>query len=169
MFQFLKKKKVEEPPKPVSKPAAPKVPEVPSTRKVEKFNIAGTSFREDEIIKNFAEENDEYNLPARELKEIYEDGGRVYKYDFLTAVPEIRPEPENEHDPNAIAVYSDGIQIGYIKSGSTAHLRKVLKDRNIISMKLNITGGDYKDIFDGSISKEKRNIHADLVITHDEK
>ncbi len=168
MFQFLKKKKTEDTPKPVTKPVAPKAPETPSTRKVEKFNIAGTSFREADIIKNFADDNDDYNLPAKELKEDF-DGQRVYKYDFLTAVPELRPEPENEYDPNAIAVYSDGIQIGYVKKGSTAHLRKVLEQRKIISMKLNISGGDYKYVCDGVIEKEKNNIHADLIITHEEK
>jgi len=166
MLFFKKKEKPIEAPK---KPVAPKVVEpVNPTRKVEKFNIAGTSFKEDDIIKNFAEVNDDYNLPAKELKAEFE-GERVYKYDFLTAVPELRPEPENEYDPNAIAVYADGIQIGYVKKGSTAHLRNVLEKRQIISMKLNISGGDYKEVFDEGINKEKSNIHADLVITHEEK
>ena len=162
MFFFKKKEKpVEAPKKPVAAPVNP-------TRKVEKFNIAGTSFREADIIKNFAEENDDYKLSAKQLKEDFE-GERVYKYDFLTAVPELRPEPENEYDPNAIAVYSDGIQIGYIKKGSTAHLRNVLEQRKIISMKLNISGGDYKAVFDDGIDKQTSNIHADLVVTHEEK
>lgn len=166
MLFFKKKEKPVEAPK---KPVAPKVAEPANTsRKVEKFNIAGTSFREEDIIKNFAEENDDYKLSAKELKEDFE-GERVYKYDFLTAVPELRPEPGNEYDPNAIAVYSDGIQIGYVKKGSTSHLRNILDTRKIISMKLNIAGGDYKAVYDDGISKEKGNIHADLVITHEEK
>lgn len=166
MLFFKKKGKPVEVPK---KPAAPKAAEpVNTSRKVEKFNIAGTSFREEDIIKNFAEENDDYKLSAKELKEDFE-GERVYKYDFLTAVPELRPEPDNEYDPNAIAVYSDGIQIGYVKKGSTSHLRNILDTRKIISMKLNIAGGDYKAVYDDEISKEKGNIHADLVITHEEK
>lgn len=166
MLFFKKKEKPVEVPK---KPASPKAAEpVNTSRKVEKFNIAGTSFREEDIIKNFAEENDDYKLSAKELKEDFE-GERVYKYDFLTAVPELRPEPDNEYDPNAIAVYSDGIQIGYVKKGSTSHLRNILDTRKIISMKLNIAGGDYKAVYDDEISKEKGNIHADLVITHEEK
>ena len=166
MLFFKKKEKPVEAPK---KPIAPKAAEpVNTTKKVEKFNIAGTSFREADIIKNFAEENEDYKLPAKQLKEDFE-GERVYKYDFLTAVPELRPEPDNEYDPNAIAVYSDGIQIGYVKKGSTAHLRKVLENRKIISIKLNISGGDYKEVFDDGINKQTSNIHADLVITHEDK
>jgi len=160
---FFKKKE-----KPVEAPKQPVAEPINQTRKVEKFNIAGTSFREADIIKNFAEANDDYKLTAKQLKEDFE-GERVYKYDFLTAVPELRPEPDNEYDSNAIAVYSDGIQIGYVKKGSTAHLRNVLENRKVVSMKINITGGDYKYVSDDGIDKVESNIHADLVITHEEK
>ena len=43
---------------------------------------------------------------------------------------ELRPEPTNEYDPNAIAIYhSDGHHLGYVPSVDTRYLHSLLYDR----------------------------------------
>jgi len=35
----------------------------------------------------------------------------------------LRPEPENPHDKNAVAVWHDSVQIGYLARGLAAHVK----------------------------------------------
>ena len=89
------------------------------SKHVEKFNIAGTSFRQDEIF-SLAKENDEYEMTKKQLiDEGYEDE-RVYMYYFNPKGTELVPEPDNEHDPNAIKVITQGVHIGYVKASECA-------------------------------------------------
>ena len=84
-------------------------------------------------------------MSATEAIESYDYGDRVYEYEFY-AHPALVPEPDNPHDRNAIRVEADGVHIGYIKSGSTAHVRKLMEEDRIKSMDIEIGGGRYKQL-----------------------
>lgn len=112
--------------------------------KVETHKVAGTSFRH-EAIESIGTPNSDYDMSASEAVESYDYGDRIYEYEFY-AHPSLVPEPDNPHDPNAIRVEADGVHIGYIKSGSTAHIRNLLKEDRIKSMDIDIGGGRYKQL-----------------------
>lgn len=110
----------------------------------ETHRIAGTSYHHDEI-EGLGIPNDDYDLTASEAAETYDFGDRIYEYEFF-AKPKLVPEPDNPHGANAIRVEADGVHIGYIKSGSASHVRKLMDADRIVSMELEIYGGRYKQL-----------------------
>lgn len=118
--------------------------EVPSkAQSVKKYKVAGVTHYVDNIMA-LAEEDPDYDMSKREL--IAEDRvqERVWKYFFAPQKVELIPEPDNPHDLNAIKVVVDGVHVGYIKSGSCAHLRKVMDLGGIVDIDCQIGGGPYK-------------------------
>lgn len=113
----------------------------------ENFKVTGLNYAED-ALKNIAIENDDYDLSKRELYELASDGldcpMKVFKYEYNVRSCELKAEPDNEFDKNAIAVIADGEKIGYIKKGSTSRVRNLLKSEAFKNVTLEIYGGDYK-------------------------
>lgn len=127
------------------------------SKHTEKFNIAGTSFRQDEIF-SLAKENDEYEMTKKQLiDEGYEDE-RVYMYYFNPKKTELIPEPDNEHDPNAIKVVAQGVHIGYVKASDCAYIKELMESGRVSSYGVDLEGGPYKIVTedeDGEYQLEK--------------
>ena len=140
-----------------------------TSRKDEKFRVAGVNYRQDAILK-LGKKNPDYLLKSADLKKKYQEKP-VFEYTFPTFVPELIAEPDNEYDPNAIAIYANGEKVGYVKKGSTARVRNIMKDRKLIGMKLLIGGGNRRwyDYMSECVEKDTGDFWADLVITHAEK
>ncbi len=141
-------------------------------QKTERHKVAGTSFHLKEI-QTLGVENSEYKMTKKQLIDEFRIAQRVYKTDYYANNIELIPEPENPHDPRAIRVVADGVHIGYIKSGSCAHIHKLLDEDKIESIKCEIEGGRYKILLedcdeDGNATYELENdeipLHADLFI-----
>lgn len=116
-----------------------------ATYKTENHHVAGVTFQgRQEQIKQMGFENDDYHLPKKDFIDTFSEYEKVYAIDFDPVNVELIEEPDNPHDPNAIKVVIDGIHVGYIKSGSCAHIKKLLHTGSIISMSAEIHGGDYK-------------------------
>lgn len=60
--------------------------------------------------------------------------------DFL--FPELRYEPENEYDKNAIAVYVADYRIGYIKREETQKVRDILDSYDEVSLYADVINTD---------------------------
>lgn len=130
-------------PQPVA-PAAP-APSVKRTTTVERVHVRGVDHY-GKNIESVGWENPDYSLTKRELQEDFE-GDRVYKYTFDVKA-DLVPEPDNEYDPNAIMVQANGLCIGHVPKGSTAHIRNLMESGRIKSMILNIGGGKYKEVYE---------------------
>lgn len=89
------------------------------------FHVTGCSHYTDNFI-SLSYENDDYNMPKKELAEDYSDGDTIEKYSFDILRVELIEEPDNEYDPNAIRVDADGVTIGYIKSGACSRVKNLL-------------------------------------------
>lgn len=163
IWHYNGKKKVEAPkattpeapsPAPAEQPApeAP-MPEAPAPAQVKPvivanvktYKVTGMSHRMENLMA-LAEENDDYQLSKRELVKEELIGERVWQYEFYPHKTELVPEPDNPVDPNAIKVVIDGQHVGYIKSGSCAHLLKVISEGRIGRIGCQIGGGKYKYI-----------------------
>ena len=136
--------------------------------KVEKFRVAGTSYRQ-EALEKLVWENEDYNLSKNQLGEDNFVDERVYEYCYSGKSTELVPEPDNEHDPNAIKVMVNGIHIGYIEAADTARVKELLDSGEIDSIRTEIEGGKYKYVTendDGEYEMEKgeTNLFADLKI-----
>lgn len=111
--------------------------------KIKKYKVAGVTHYEDNIL-NLATENSCYDMSKRELIDAFMTEERVWKYEFYPSKVELIPEPDNPVDPNAIKVIVDDEHVGYIKSGSCAHLLKVINSDGIVNIDCTIGGGPYK-------------------------
>lgn len=123
-------------------PAQPKPP-AKKAEKIERVHVRGVNNNTKNIIA-VATENPDYSLSKRELQEDFLDE-RVWQYQFFVDA-KLVPEPENEYDPNAIMVQADGLCIGHVPAGSTAHIRKLMESGRIKYMDLQIGGGKYKEV-----------------------
>lgn len=153
-------------------PSEPKVEE--PQKKIEKHRVAGVSFRED-AIKDLMGENSAYFFTKNELVDSGYIGERIYKMWPYYGAAILEPEPDNPEDPKAIKVMTAGVHVGYIKSGSCAHIHKVLREGRLETATIEIDGGDYKIVLEDyddytdkstySLEKDSVPIHAVLTLT----
>lgn len=111
----------------------------------ETHKVAGITYRLDAFLE-LGEENPDYKMTKREIIDEGMTDQRIWKYDFYPVNVELVPEPENPHDPQAIKVVIDGRHIGYIKSGSCAHIHNLIKSSCIEKIDVKMGGGKYKCI-----------------------
>lgn len=142
------KKQPKQQPAPAPEPArvAPPIQAKPAPKKatsIERVHVQGVD-NYAENLKSVAIENDDYNLTKRELQEDFLDE-RVWQYQFFVKAALV-PEPDNEYDPNAIMVQADGLCVGYVPKGSTAHIRTLMESGRIKQLDLKIGGGKYKEV-----------------------
>lgn len=105
------------------------------------FQVAGVNYRIDNVQK-LADHIKKFDMPASKIIEIGYANKKIYKDYYKTAPVELRPEPTNQHDPNAIMVLINGIHVGYVPQGETQFVRQFLNAPAEISAK--ITGGEYR-------------------------
>lgn len=145
----------------------------PKTGKnVETHRVAGTSYKQREI-KSLGSLNPDYQLNKAQLIKKGLLNTSVYEYTFKKLKAELIPEPTNEVDPNAIKVIVSGKHVGYIKKGSCAHIKKLLKSNTIVSVTANVKGGNYKYIQsfepgDYAFESDKGEFGIDLTISMSE-
>lgn len=145
LFDILfKKKSVPVVPEPV-KPSKPAI-----STKTENFKVAGISFHMDDIMEKLAYENENYNLAKKQIIDDYMYDEKIFRYDFPVGKVELIPEPDNEHDKNAIKVVVDGVHIGYIKNGNCSHVKNLLSSGRVTSIDCSIYGGDFKMVYENS-------------------
>lgn len=110
-----------------------------------------------EAIEPLRYENDDYTLSKSELAELH-GNGKVWKYEYSYSKLELIPEPQNEFDKNAVAVYADGKKIAHIKKGSCSQVKNLLASGNVNGIDADIGGGPYKYIDedeDGKVTVDK--------------
>lgn len=111
--------------------------------KTETLHITGTSHYMDNIL-DLAIENYLYDYSKKELIEDGLEDERIYQYEFYPSKVELVAEPENQYDSNAIRVLIDDIHVGYVKSGSCTHVKKLLNSGRVTAIDAEIYGGTYK-------------------------
>ena len=109
------------------------------------FTVAGFDYYQNELKSLMKEPTYEYSLSDKQFKE--EVFGRAYEYELEWYDAHLVPEPENEFDENAIAVYAidkDPLEKRDIKIGYVAR-----KDQQAITdgkCEVEIYGGKYKEL-----------------------
>lgn len=157
------------PPVPVSAPAPNPKPAPASVlrkHKTENHKVAGVSFRQKEI-QSIGTRNSYYDFSESKFKEIVEPWERVYQYEFDLVVAELVPEEHNAATGNyAIKVMADNVHIGYIKSGSVSHVRKLIENDDILDVDIEIKGGKSKMLDeDGDIQRDSIGYYAKVTLT----
>ena len=106
------------------------------------YKVTGVSHYVKDIMK-LGLENYDFKLSK---KDMIDEGleGRIYEYDFYPTKIELIPDPNNEHDPNAVKVVVDNVLVGYIKAGSCKHILNVINGNCIEKIECIIRGGKYK-------------------------
>lgn len=126
--------------------AEPEAPAKAPSAKVVGHTIAGTSYRQKEILA-MGRKNPDYELDKRGLFKRWPKGVTVYEYTFSPKKAELVPEPENPEDPKAIKVLVDGVHVGYIKAGSCARIHRLIRENRIAKIEPKIYGGKYKALY----------------------
>lgn len=96
----------------------------PRTNNVDSFDVAGIGYRTNDIVPIMKKGNPQYSDFVYRVKE-----------DYVQLVP----EPQNPHDSNAIAVYMNNVQLGYVPADLTSQIRSLIGRYNFVGV---ISGGD---------------------------
>lgn len=129
------------------------------------FDVVGLAYNE-EALEELRTESDDWSMSRKELLEEYSDGDRLYRYEWPLSPVEVVPEPENEHDPNALKVLLCGKKIGYVKKDQTDAVRALLGQD--LRVWVELEGGEAK-VFEEDedekiqISEEEDPIHGELI------
>lgn len=110
---------------------------------VKSYRVTGMQFYIDNIMK-LAVENPDFDMGKKELIDSGLTEERIWKYEFYERTAFLEPEPDNPTDKNAIKVIVGGEHVGYIKSGSCAHLLKIIREGRIVNVSCEMGGGQYK-------------------------
>lgn len=105
------------------------------------FEVAGVNYRMKEVIK-LATKIKKFDMSAKKLIEIGYQNRNVYRYYFINEPVELRPEPSNPHDSNAIMVLINNIHVGYVPQVDIQNVNNFLPYTQSISAQ--ITGGEYR-------------------------
>ena len=136
----------------------------------ETHKVAGVSFRQD-ALRVLGKKNPDYKKTKQQLQREGLTDKRIYEYTFAPEKVELIPEPDNPHSENgnAIKVVVDGQHIGYIKSGSSAHVHKLLDADRIQQVTCFIGGGSSKMLprysEDYELETDEIGFYARLTIT----
>lgn len=122
------------------------------TLKTETLHITGTSHYMDNIL-DLASENYLYDYSKKELMENGLEDEKIYQYEFYPSKVELVADPENQYDSNAIKVLIDDVHVGYVKSGSCTHVKKLLNSGRITAIDAKIYGGAYKLLWEDDDGK----------------
>lgn len=132
--------------------------------KHETIKVAGISQYTDAVL-SLGTENPEYFYSKREIIDNSLEDEDIPEYTFRTLPATFEFEPDNEYDSNAIAIYVTGVKIGYVKQGSTAHIRKLIEGGKIESASCEIVGGKMKRLDSEDNSLEKKDLNYGARIT----
>lgn len=108
------------------------------------FEVAGVNYRMKEVIK-LATKIKKFDMSAKKLIEIGYQNRNVYRYYFINEPVELRPEPTNPHDPNAIMVLINNVHVGYVPKNDIQRVRDFLPHTQSISAQ--IKGGEYRVVY----------------------
>lgn len=163
LFDFFKKKATLKPATentPPIEPASAPAPSQPAKKKAaskekgQKHRLAGVKYYEKNIMQ-LAVENPNYALTKDKIIKAGLVDSTIYKFTFPSEPVILEPEPENEHDSNAIKVLLDGQHIGYIKAGSCSRVHNLIKNGKIGKIVCTLSGGPYKAVFDESADPDE--------------
>ena len=140
--------------------------------KQETHKVAGVSFRQD-ALRALGTKNPDFDKTKRALIDENRIDETIYEYSFSPKKVELIHEPDNPYSENgnAVKVVVDGQHIGYIKSGSSAHVLKLIEADRIQHVDCFIGGGRSKivteDEDDGRrvLETDEIGFHARLTIT----
>lgn len=121
------------------------------------FNVAGTSFRQDEIndflncyLNLDSYVSDHYNSSFTRIEEDYMYDEKIYKYSDIPVMHiNFETEPENQHDKYAVKVLVGNTEyvqehIGYVPAEISEQFSKVIMTNGSMSVECYINGGEYK-------------------------
>ena len=104
----------------------------------EKFYVVGVCYYENNIKK------------LRVKNELWKSkdiiGKKIYKYNYINKPVKLVPDPQNEHDKNAVKVIVAGEVVGFISRNENEHVLSILKNADIKYISSFIGGGEYKII-----------------------
>lgn len=125
----------------------------------EHHNVTGTSHYQDNI-KELGELNPNYDLTKTEIVNDFLYDERIYQYEFNPKSVVLEEEPDNIYDSNAIKVIIDNVLVGYIKKGSCAHIKKLIKENKIQSISGEIHGGKYKVVLSDYDDEKDKEVYV---------
>ena len=132
----------------------------------EDFSAVGVYYYESNI-KKLACANPEWKKKAAEIIKEGKAGKRIFKNNYVNKPVKLIEEPNNRHDPNAVAVIIAGELVGYISREDNVKVKGILKNREIISLSGFFGGGDYKTVHDdGTIFKDSKGFTVNVRIKY---
>lgn len=113
----------------------------------ETHKVAGVSYRQ-EALQALGTYNPDYAKTKRDLEAEGLTDEWIWEYTFAPKKVELIHEPDNPYSENgnAVMVVMDGQHIGYIKSGSSAHVLKLIQEGRIQRVDGFIGGGRKKQL-----------------------
>lgn len=132
---------------------------------IDHFNVVGTNYYGpalESVVSKISSVSDVWRASASDLLRRYPNGHRIYEHYFQDVPAQLVPEPNNEYDKNAIAVYISGIKVGHVPAALARDNRSEILSKRHVTAKL--SGGRYKDVGYGRVSMGSRPYSIDITL-----
>lgn len=133
---------------------------------IDTFEVVGECYCSANIQK-LANTNPNWKCTAAQLVAKGLADKRVYRCNYTNTPVVLQPEPNNEHDKNAVAVYIAGQKVGYISRNDNQKVKAILSKRNIKHISSFVGGGQYKiATSDGDLIHQESDISINVRIRY---
>lgn len=123
--------------------------------------VAGTHYVKQNIT-SILSINSVYRLSDERFTKCVPENKRIYKYKIKTSSAKFVPEPDNEHDRNALKVMIDNVHVGYIPADNCIEVKKIIK--KVKSITATVRCGDCKYHVGNEVYKSEEDFNIDLNI-----
>jgi len=132
------------------------------SRQKMQFAVAGLFHRMDAFYE-IAQRHRDFGLSDADFIAKHDNGRGVYEYRIKRGADvSLVPEPTNPHDRNAIAVYVDGKQLGYVPAELTADVRRMMA--RDYAARAYVSGGARKRVADGRVITDSYDLTLNVEI-----
>lgn len=122
------------------------------------FEVAGANYNE-AAFEELLERNDDFSDSVSDFLKEADGDDKLYELEHITTNVELVPEPDNKHDPNAIAIYADGKKIGYVRKSDQEAVNAILAGE-IIQRRVEMYGGDCRIVVEDENGKKSLEFEA---------
>lgn len=126
------------------------------------FNVAGLYYHEDALIEA-ATENKYYDMDDKDL--VATGKKKVYAYYFRGDLV-FEEEPTNKYSKDAIKILLNDKLIGYVPHDFTLKMKSLIANNSIVKVEYKITGGDYKEIWNGKVEEYESDFKSNVIVTY---
>ena len=123
------------------------------------FRIPGLTYHKN-AVESIMTNDKRFYLSDRDFMDKIAEGKSIYAYLYYSNACDLKHEPTNKHNRNAVMVIADGKKIGYVPDDMCQSIGQMIRKKHEASVEIH--GGPRRWWENGNVFIDSRNLVADV-------